>query len=163
MWCWWRSGYICGSTAIYFGTEVTAVCGEKNVKVISSLGADYIINYQENDFSKINKRYDLVMAINGNYALFTYKRLLAPKGICVVVGGALPQIAKSLVFGAFMSIGNQKIRLLTAKANREDLDFVIGLVADGKVKPVIDRHYPLHEAAEAVRYLSGGHALGKLL
>ena len=149
--------------AKYFGAEVTAVCGEKNVKVIQSLGADYVINYKENDFTKSGKHYDLVLAVNGNHSLFTYKRLLAPKGICVMVGGALSQVFKSLLFGAFLSIGNKKMRSLAAKPNRKDLEFIIKLVEDGKVKPVIDRHYPLHETAEAVRYLSGGHAQGKVI
>ena len=149
--------------AKYFGAEVTAVCGEKNVKVIQSLGADYVINYKENDFTKSGKYYDLVLAINGNHSLFTYKRLLAPKGIYVMVGGGLSQVFKSLLFGAFLSIGNKKMRSLAAKPNRKDLEFVIGLVEDGKIKPVIDRYYPLRETAEAVRYLNGGHALGKVI
>ena len=149
--------------AKYFGAEVTAVCGEKNVKVIQSLGADYVINYKENDFTKSGKRYDVVLAINGNHSLFAYKRLLATKGLYVMVGGGLSQVFKSLLFGAFLSIGSKKMRSLAAKPNRKDLEFIIKLVADGKVKPVIDRQYTLHETAEAVRYLSGGHALGKVV
>lgn len=149
--------------AKYFGAEVTAVCGEKNVKIIQSLGADYVINYKENDFTKSGKYYDLVLAINGNHSLFTYKRLLAPKGIYVMVGGGLSQVFKSLLFGAFLSIGNKKMRSLAAKPNRKDLEFIIKLVEDGKIKPVIDRYYPLRETAEAVWYLSDGHALGKVI
>jgi len=149
--------------AKHFGAEVTAVCGEKNVKVIQSLGADYVINYNENDFTKSGKHYDLVLALNGNHSLFTYKRVLAPKGINVMVGGSLSQVIKSLLFGAFMSIGNKKMRFLAAKPNIKDLEFIIKLVEDGKVKPIIDRHYPLHETAEAVRYLSEGHARGKVV
>ena len=80
-----------------------------------------------------------------------------------MVGGGLSQVFKSLMFGAFLSIGNKKMRSLAAKPNRKDLEFIIGLIADGKVKPVIDRHYLLHETAEAVQYLSGGHALGKVI
>lgn len=149
--------------AKHFGAEVTAVCGEKNVQVIQSLGADYVINYNENDFTKSGKHYDLVLALNGNHSLFTYKRLLAPKGIYVMVGGALSQVIKSLLFGGFMSIGSKKMRFLAAKPNTKDLEFIIKLVQDGKVKPIIDRRYPLHETAEAVRYLSDGHALGKVV
>lgn len=149
--------------AKYFGAEVTAVCGETNVKVIQSLGADYVINYKENDFTKSDKHYDRILAINGNHSLFTYKRLLAPKGIYVMVGGGLSQVFKSLLFGAFLSIGNKKMRSLAAKPNRKDLEFIIELVAEGKVKPVIDRYYPLHETAEAMQYMSGGHALGKVI
>ncbi|WP_261300540.1 NAD(P)-dependent alcohol dehydrogenase [Paenibacillus andongensis] len=149
--------------AKYYGTEVTAVCGEKNVKVIQSLGADDVINYKENDFTKCGKQYDLILAINGSRSLFAYKRLLAPKGVCVIVGGSLSQVIKSLLFGALLSIGSKKMRSLAAKPNTKDLEFIIKLVANGKVQPVIDRHYLLHETAEAVQYLSGGHALGKVI
>ena len=149
--------------AKHFGAELTAVCGEENVKGIQSLGADYVINYKENNFTKSDKRYDLVLAINGKYSISAYKRLLTPNGICVVVGGALSQIFKSMLFSTFMSTGGKKIRLLAAKSSTRDLEFIINLVAEGKITPVIDRRYPLHETAEAVRYLSKGHARGKVV
>lgn len=88
---------------------------------------------------------------------------MVKSGACVVVGGALLQVLKSLVSGTFMSIGNKKVCTLVAKPNRKDLEFVMELVASGKVKPVIDRHYQLHEIAEAVRCLSGGYARGKAI
>lgn len=149
--------------AKHFGAEVTAVCGEKNVKMVQNLGTDFVINYNENDFTKSNKCYDLVLAINGNNSLSAYKRILAPKGICVMVGGALSQVLKALLFGTFMSVGSKKMRFLAAKPNVEDLEFIIKLVEEGKVKPVIDRRYRLHETAEAMRYLSDGHAHGKVI
>ncbi len=149
--------------AKYFGAEVTAVCGEKNEKLIQSLGADEVINYKKNDFTKGSKCYDLVLAVNGSYSLSAYKRLLTPKGIYVMVGGGLSQIVKSMLFGVFMSIGSRKMRTLAAKPNKKDLVFIIQLVEAGKVKPVIDRRYPLQETADAVRYLSGGHAMGKVV
>jgi NADPH:quinone reductase-like Zn-dependent oxidoreductase len=89
--------------------------------------------------------------------------MLAPKGICVMVGGALSQVIKAMLLKTFMSIGSKKIRLLAAKPNTKDLEFIIKLVEDGKVMPVIDRRYPLHETVEAVRYLSKSHALGKVV
>jgi NADPH:quinone reductase-like Zn-dependent oxidoreductase len=147
----------------YFGAEVTATCGEKNVKVIQSLGANRVINYKEIDFTKDSKRYDLILAINGNHSLNVYKRLLAKNGVCVIVGGALSQVIKSLLFGTFMSIGSKRVCTLVAKPNVKDLEFVMGLVASGKIKPVIDRRYTLRETVEAVRYLSDGHALGKVI
>jgi len=149
--------------AKYFGAEITAVCGADNVKIVESLGADYVINYKENDFTQSGRLYDLILAINGNYPLFTYKRLLSANGICVMVGGSLSQVFKFLLFGAFLSTGSKKMYTLAAKPNKRDLEFVMELVADGQVKPVIDRHYPLHQTAEAVRYLSSGHALGKVI
>lgn len=146
-----------------FGAEVIAVCGEKNVKVIQSIGADHVINYNKNDFTKSVNRYDLILAVNEKNSLSTYKHVLAPKGICVMVGGALSQAIKFILFGVFMSIGSKKMRFLAAKPNTNDLEFIIKLVEDGKVKPIIDRIYPLHETPKAVEYLSGCHALGKVI
>ena len=114
-------------------------------------------------FSESGKQYDLILAINGNRPLSVYKRALAPRGIFVMVGGALSQVIKSLLFGAFLSIGGKKMRFLAAKPNTKDLEFIIQLVEEGKIKPVIDRRYPLHETAEAMRYLRQGHARGKVV
>jgi NADPH:quinone reductase-like Zn-dependent oxidoreductase len=149
--------------AKHFGAEVTAVCGEKNVEVIRSLGADHVINYLDCDVTSIGGRYDLVLAVNGSNPLKAYLRLLAPGGICVMVGGSLKQVIKALVFGSLMSLGSRKMRSLNAKPNAEDLAFVIKLVEEGKLKPVIDRRYPLTQTAEAVRYQSEGHAMGKII
>ncbi|MDP4091567.1 MAG: NAD(P)-dependent alcohol dehydrogenase [Bacillota bacterium] len=149
--------------AKYYGAEVTAVCGEKNVEVIQSLGADHVINYNKEDFTSGGKRYDLVLAVNGKHSLTAYKRVLAPKGIVVMVGGALSQILRTMLFGGLMSMGNKKMQLLKAKSDTEDLKFIIKLVEEGKVKPVIDRCYPLNETPKAVKYLSEGHAGGKVV
>lgn len=80
-----------------------------------------------------------------------------------MVGGALKQVIKTMVFGRLLSIGSKKMRSLNAKPNAEDLDFVIKLVEEGKLKPVIDRRYPLAKTAEAIRYQSGGHVTGKII
>jgi NADPH:quinone reductase-like Zn-dependent oxidoreductase len=149
--------------AKYFGTEVTAVCSSENAELARSLGADQVIDYKKEDFTRSGKQYDLVLAINGNHSLSAYKRTLTPHGIFVMAGGALSQIFSAMVFGAFMSIGSRKIRHLSAKQNTKDLEFVIKLVEEGKVKPVIDRSYQLHETAEAMHYVSKGHARGKVI
>lgn len=149
--------------AKYFGAEVTAVCGEKNVQVAQSLGADYVIDYAKEDFAKSSKRYDLVIAVNGNRSSAAYMRALAPKGISVMVGGALSQVFKFLLFGGLMSLGSKKARSLTARPDTRDLDFIIKLVEEGKLKPIIDRSYPLHETAQAMRYLGDGHVQGKVI
>jgi NADPH:quinone reductase-like Zn-dependent oxidoreductase len=149
--------------ARHFGAEVTAVCSGKNAKTAQTLGADHVIDYQKNDFTKGDKRYDIILAVNGSHSLSTYRRLLKPDGICVVVGGALPQVIKTLLFGPLLSIGSKKMRVLSAKPNVKDLEFVIKLVEEGKVTPVIDRQYPLVKTAEAMRYISGAHALGKVI
>lgn len=149
--------------AKHFGAQVTAVCGGKNRDVIRDLGADRVVNYQEEDIALSGNRYDLVLAVNGKYSLSTYKRLLNPKGICVVVGGALSQVIKAMLFGAFLSMGGRKLKVLAAKPDVRDLEQVIGLVSEGKIRPVIDRMYPLGETADAVGYLAGGHASGKVV
>lgn len=149
--------------AKYFGAEVTAVCSGNNIDLVNSLGANRVINYNEIDFTKESERYNLVLAINGNYSLTAYKRLLTKNGVCVVVGGALSQLLKTLLFGTFMSICSKKVCRLAAKQNRKDLEFVMELVASGKVRSVMDRCYKLEETAEAVRYISEGHARGKVV
>jgi NADPH:quinone reductase-like Zn-dependent oxidoreductase len=106
--------------AKHFGAEVTAVCGEKNVRVIQSLGADHVSNYHESDFTKSGRQYDLILAVNGNHSLSTYRRLMAPKGIYVMVGGALPQVFKSMLFGGLLSIGSKKMHSFTEKPNAKD-------------------------------------------
>ena len=149
--------------AKYFGAIVTAVCSTKNVEQTDSLGADYIIDYTKEDFTKSNRCYDLILAVNGNRPLSAYKRILNPNGIYVMVGGALLQIFKSILFGWLMSFGSRKMRSLAAKSNQKDLELIVKLVEDSKIKPVIDRRYPLDKAADAMRYLGEGHARGKVV
>jgi NADPH:quinone reductase-like Zn-dependent oxidoreductase len=149
--------------AKYFGAEVTAVCGRKNMQVIRSLGANHVINYLEHDITQIGGEYDLVLAVNGNHPLSAYRQLLAKGGVCVISGGALNQVIKAVLFGGLLSLGGKKLRSLSAKPDAEDLEFVIRLVEEGKINPVIVRRYPLAQTAEAVRYQSSGHAMGKII
>lgn len=149
--------------AKYFGGVVTAVCSSKNVEQTISLGADYVVDYTKEDFTKSNRRYDLIIGVNGNYSLLSYKRILNPNGIYVMVGGALWQIFKSLLLGWLMSFGSKKMRSLAAKSNQKDLEFIVKLVENDKIKPVIERRYSLDKAAEAMRYLGEGHAKGKVV
>lgn len=149
--------------AKYFGASVTAVCGEKNVPLMPALGADEVINYREIDIARIGRRFDLVLAVNGHYPLSTYKRLLTERGICVVIGGSLSQVLQAMLFGKLLSLGKQKVRVLKAKPDAEDLDFVIKLVEEGNLTPVIDRVNRLADTAEAMRYIGEGHARGKVI
>ena len=149
--------------AKYFDAEVTGVCSSKNVQQTSSLGADYVIDYTKENFTNSDMRYNLILAINGNYPLSAYKKVLTPNGIYVMVGGSLSQILKSLLFGWLMSFGSKKMRSLSAKANKNDLEFLAKLLEDGKVKPVIDRRYSLDKTSEAMNYLSEGHSHGKVV
>lgn len=149
--------------AHYFGAEVSVVCSTKNVEQSTSLGANRVFDYTQEDALKTDKGYDLILAINGNRRLSDYKRALKPFGKYVMIGGSISQIFKSLLFGWFHSLGSKKMLTLAAKPYSEDLEYVVKLAQDGVIKPVIDRYYTLDKVAEAVRYLSEGHASGKVV
>lgn len=149
--------------AHYFGAEITAVCSAKNVEMAKQLGAHHLIDYTKDDFTKTNRRFDLILAINGNKGLLAYRRLLAPEGKFVMVGGAMAQIFKSLIFGKLLSPGKKKMMTLSAKANQTDIEFLAKLAVEGHIKPVIERSYTLDKAAEAFLYLSKGHSRGKVI
>ena len=149
--------------AKYQGAHVTAVCGPDNTALVSSLGADQVIDYIKESFLKTAGLYDIVLAINGGYALSAYKRVLQPKGICVVLGGALNQLLKTMVFRAVLSMGGRKIRLLAAKPSPKDLALNLELAAQGKMKPVIAARRTLSETPQALKELSRGHARGKVI
>ena len=149
--------------ANYFGADVTGVCSTKNMEQTLSLGAHKVIDYTKEDFLNGNERYDLILAINGNYPLFAYRKCLKPNGKYVMVGGSLSQIFKSLVFGWLLSFGSKKMKSATTKANQQDLEFLAGLLENGNIKPVIERRYTLEQAAEAMNYLGQGHSSGKII
>lgn len=149
--------------ARYFGAEVTAVCSTKNVELTTALGADHVIDYTKEDFAKNSRHYDLIIAVNGSRKLSTYKRILNPNGIYVMVGGSLSQIFNSILFGWSMSLGSKKMVILAAKSNQKDLEFLVKLAEDGMIRPVIDSCYTLEKTADAMRYLAEGHARGKVV
>jgi NADPH:quinone reductase-like Zn-dependent oxidoreductase len=143
--------------AKYFGAEVTAVCSTKNIQQANSLGADKVIDYTKNDFIKGSDRYDLILAINGNYPLFSYRRILKSNGTYVMVGCTLGQVIKSLLFAWFLSFGGKKMKTLSAKADQKDLAYLVQLLDEGKFKAIIHKRYSLEQASEAMDELSKGH------
>ena len=149
--------------ARYFEAEVTGVCSTRNLEQTLSLGTHHVIDYQKEDFTKRNERYNLILGINWNYPILAYRKALYPSGIFVMAGGALSQILKSILFGRLLSFGSKKMTFLSAKAIKTDLEFLAGLLEKGLIKCVIDRCYPLDRAAEAMNYLSQGHATGKVV
>lgn len=149
--------------AKYFGAGITAVCSTKNIEQSTTLGADFVIDYTKEDFTKNDDCYDLIIGINGNYSLLEYRRLLKRNGIYVMVGGSLSQIFQSLLFGQLLSFGSKKMSSLAAKSNQQDLEFIAKLVDEGHIKPVIEQRYSLKETAEAMNYLDQGHAKGKIV
>ncbi|MBP6209200.1 MAG: NAD(P)-dependent alcohol dehydrogenase [Anaerolineales bacterium] len=146
------------------GAEVTAVCSARNMDQVRSLGADHAIDYAKEDFTRNGKQYDLIFAVNGYHPINDYKRALSPKGIYVAAGGSMRQIFESLLRSSFVSEKNgRQLGVLTAKPKQEDLIYLKGLTEAGRVKPVIDKRYPLNETAQALRYLGEGHARGKVV
>jgi NADPH:quinone reductase-like Zn-dependent oxidoreductase len=147
-----------------FRAEVTAVCSTRNVDLVRSIGADHVIDYTQEDFTKTGQRYDLILAANGDRSMFEYKRALAPTGRYVVTGGSMAQLFQAILLGPLLSMaGRQKMGNAVARPNQKDLAFLKELLDAGNVVPVIDRSYPLSETAEAIRYLEAGHARGKVV
>ena len=150
-----------------FGADVTGVCSTRNVDMVRSIGADHVIDYTKEDFTKSAERYDLILDNVGNHSLLESRRVLNPKGKYIMVGGPagrwidpLPRAISALVLSRFVS---QDIRLFLADLNQADLNILRDLMQAGKVKPVIDRRYRLSEVSEAIRYLEQGHARGKVV
>ena len=146
-----------------FGAEVTALCSARNIDKALALGAKRALDYWTVNLAHDLDRYDLIIAINGNRRLTEYLRLLRRKGRLVVVGGALSQVFRAMLFGPLISISSRKVSLLSAKPNAEDLALVAQWAAEGKLMPVIDRRYPLAQTAEALRYLEMEHSGGKVV
>lgn len=150
--------------AKYFGAEVTAVCSPSKIDMVRSLGADHIIDYTKEDFTKSATCYDLIIAANGYHPISAYKKVLSPEGIYVMVGGAGWQMFQAVALGSLMSIGSKKkLCNLDAEMNQEDILFLRKLLELGAIKPVLDREYKLHELPDAMRYLEEGHAKGKII
>jgi NADPH:quinone reductase-like Zn-dependent oxidoreductase len=148
-----------------FGAEVTAVCSTRNLDVARSIGADHVIDYTREDFAANGKKYDLILATNGNRSISDYRRALSPKGTYVHTGGSMTQMTQAMIQGPWFSRARrQKMGSMgVTKPNKKDLLILKELLESGKVKPVIDRCYPLNEAADAIRYLEEGHAQGKVV
>jgi NADPH:quinone reductase-like Zn-dependent oxidoreductase len=152
------------------GAEVTGVCSGRNVELVRSLGADHVIDYTKEDFTKGAERYDLIIDNVGTQPLSGFRQVLTPNGICVMIGGGGPQEGnwigpmarpiKALFLAPFIS---QKITQMIADVNNKDLTFLAELMQSGKMKSVVDRTYKLSETAAAVRYVEEGHARGKVL
>ncbi len=123
-----------------------------------------MIDYTKEDFTKNGQQYDLILAANGYHPLSAYKRALAPRGIYIMAGGTPAQIFQAMLLGSRMSeTGGRTMGGVSAKIDQKDLGLIKEMIEAGKVKPVVDRRYPLSEAAEALRYLGAGHARGKVV
>jgi len=151
-----------------FGAHVTAVCSTRNVDMVLSLGADEVIDYTKEDFTRGGRRYDLILDVAASGSLSARLRILEPNGTLVGVGSAKPEGTGSILVGLLeMAVrsrfGSQKIPFFLGTSTKGDLLALKDLIEAGKVRPVIDRTYPLTEAAEALRYLEMGHARAKVV
>jgi NADPH:quinone reductase-like Zn-dependent oxidoreductase len=149
-----------------FGAEVTGVCSTSKLDMVRSIGADHVIDYTQEDFTRNGQQYDLIYDAVGNYSISDYQRALKPNGIAAVAGfTTLSRLFQLMLLGPWVSKrGSQKIGLTgTSKANKKDLGVLKQLLETGKIVPVIDRRYPLSEVPEAVGYVEKGHARGKVV
>jgi NADPH:quinone reductase-like Zn-dependent oxidoreductase len=146
-----------------FGTEVTAVCSTNNVGAMRSIGADHTIDYTQVDFATRGERYDLILAANGDRTIWEYRRALTADGCYVMTGGSNRQLTDALLFGRLLSMRRQRFGNLLVRPNQADLLVLKELCETGKIRPVIDRRFPLSDVASAVRYVEDGHARGKVV
>ncbi len=149
--------------AKHFGAEVTGVDSREKLEMLRLIGADHVIDYCQEDFTKNGRHYDLILDIVVRHWIFDYRRALTREGTVVMVGGSMTRVSLNVLLGKMMT-GKKKIGLGAWKPNRrEDLSFLKGLFEAGKVKPVIDRCYPLSGIPEAFRRLEAGRAKGKVV
>lgn len=146
------------------GAEVTAVCSERNLEQARELGADYVIDYAKEDFTKSGKRYDMILAVNGYHPIGDFKRALAPRGIYGMAGGGNKLLLEVMFLAPFHSMfGSKKMKMVVSKPSKENLQEVKDFIEAGKVRPVVEKTYPLAEVPDAIRYLETGHARGKVV
>ena len=153
-----------------FGADVTGVCSTRNVDLVRSLGADHVIDYTKEDFAKGEQRYDVILDNVPNHSLSECRQILNPNGKYVMIGGGGPndnrwigpfgRVIHTLILSPFI---NQKMGMMMADANQNDLTILGDMMQSGKLKPVIDRTYKLDQVPDAIRYLEEGHARGKVV
>jgi NADPH:quinone reductase-like Zn-dependent oxidoreductase len=151
-----------------FGTDVTGVCSARNVEMVRALGADRVIDYTQEDFTKSGRHYDLIFDLIANHPLSAYRRILSRKGRCVTAGGSagrwmVSTLARSMTAVVLSRLATQAFVGFLAKSSPADLTVIHDLMTDGKVTPVIDKRYSLSEVPAAIRYLEQGHARGKVV
>jgi NADPH:quinone reductase-like Zn-dependent oxidoreductase len=151
--------------ARYFGAEVTGVDKSSKLDMLRSIGADHVIDYEQEDYSRSGQQYDLILDVAAYRSVFEYRHTLTPEGRFMMVGGSLASLLQVVFIGTLISrFESRKIGLNAWEPNkREDLALLAKLFESGEVVPVIDKRYPLSEVPEALRYLAGGQVLGKLI
>lgn len=147
-----------------FGAEVTAVCSTRNLDIIKSIGADNVIDYTKENFTKNNELYDIILAVNGYQPISAYKGSLNQNGKYVMVGGSGAQLTQAMILGPLLSmIGSKKLGSFLQRPNQTDLIFIRDLIEAGQLKPIIDKYYKMSEVPNAFRYFEEGHTQGKIV
>jgi NADPH:quinone reductase-like Zn-dependent oxidoreductase len=158
------TGMFAVQLAKLYGAEVTGVDNTGKMDFLRSLGADHVIDYTREDFTRNGQQYDLILDLVAYHSVFAYQRALKPNGTYFLVGGSTATIFQILLLGAWIKRTTGKsIRMLAVQPNRKDLVTITELCEAGKVVPVIDRQYPLSEVPEALRYVGEGRAKGKVV
>jgi NADPH:quinone reductase-like Zn-dependent oxidoreductase len=157
-----------GSLAIQlaklYGAEVTGVDNSEKLDFMRSLGADHVIDYARQDFTRNKNQYDLILDLIAYRSAFAYARALKPNGRYYAVGGSVVTFLQFLLFGSWIRrASGKRVGLLMVQRNREDLEVITKLCEAGKIVPMIDRRYPLNEVPQALRYLGEGHTRGKVI
>ncbi len=153
-----------------YGAEVTGVCSGRNTELVQSLGADHVIDYTKEDFTKTDQHYDVVIDNVANHSLSEIRRVLTPDGSYVMIGGGgaseqgvLGVMGKALNAAVYSRFVKQKMGFMMAQPTTDDLTLLAGMVESGKLKPIIDRTYKLDQIKEAIAYVEEGHARGKVI
>ena len=149
-----------------FGAHVTGVCRTGKMDLVRELGADEVIDYTVDDYTRHGPRYDWILDIAGNHSLLECRRALKPRGVYVLVGGPMSRIFAALLLGPLISLaGNRKMGLQMGwkPFKQQDVAILRDLIEAGKIKPVIDRRYELTQVPDALRYLESGEARGKIV
>jgi NADPH:quinone reductase-like Zn-dependent oxidoreductase len=158
------AGTVAVQLAKLYGAEVTGVDNTGKLDFMRSLGADHVIDYTQEDFTKYGKQYDLILDIVARRSVFAYKRALRSNGRYFLAGGSVATMLQILLLGPWIrGTTGKKIRILAVKPSLEDMVYVTELCEAGKVVPVIDRRFPLSEVPEALRYLGEGRTKGKVV
>jgi len=146
------------------GAEVTGVDNVEKLEFMRSLGADHVIDYARENFTRNGRAYDLILDVAAHRSAFAYRRALAPGGRYLYVGGSVPSLLQVLVIGPLIGrAAHKRVRLLAVRLGVEHVGPLVELCQAGKITTIIDRRYPLSEAPDALRYLGEGHAKGKVI
>jgi NADPH:quinone reductase-like Zn-dependent oxidoreductase len=145
-----------------FGAEVTGVDSAEKLEMLLSIGADHVVDYRQEDFTRDGRGYDLILDVVSQRSVFDYKRALAPGGACVIIGGTGRAAMTALLLGSW-ALGSRKVRLLLYRPSAKDLVYMSELFGSGKVVPIIDRRFPLSDVPEAFRHYAEGHVKGKIV